>query len=285
MTTIRKLNLNTILLILGTLALFAPDLASVAAWLAGAGVTWLATVAKVFGAAALLLSSLPRIIGRLRPVLALLGLATQPADSLDALPIPAGETTSTGATPVVPVMVQAAPLPSSTPTPVTVPLHPKDRGSAQVRALFVAALLGLLAALVAPLLCPRTARAEGPQLGTCLDAANSWCIQPATALGWQINLKTGDVRNAAVLVGYSLVHQRGFAFGAGVYGGVGLASDGPNAPQLHILASLTNFGAVGCGVQRATFASGTVAWQGVCGLYGALNFGGSPRYVAGVAGR
>jgi hypothetical protein len=121
-------------------------------------------------------------------------------------------------------------------------------------------------------------RAQTPQLGTCLDTANRWCVQPATAVGWQINLATGDLRNGAVLLGYALVHQAGFAFGAGLYGGMGLASEGPNSPQGHVLLSLTNFGAAGCGVQRPKFASGATAWQWVCGLYGALQFGGSPGY-------
>ena len=118
-----------------------------------------------------------------------------------------------------------------------------------------------------------------PQLGTCIDSANTWCIQPATAVGWQINLKTGDVKNAAVLVGYSIVHQTGFAIGAGVYGGMGLSADGPNAPQGNLLVSLSNFGAVGIGAQHAKFPDGSVAWQGVVTFAGTLQFGGSPSYV------
>jgi len=72
----KRINLNTVLLALGGLAVFAPDVAALASVLQGWGVTWLAVPIRVLGAAALLLSSLPRIIGRLRPLLAALNLAT-----------------------------------------------------------------------------------------------------------------------------------------------------------------------------------------------------------------
>ena len=138
------------------------------------------------------------------------------------------------------------------------------------RALLVLALVAALHSL---------AHADGtPQLGTCLDAANRWCVQPATAVGWQANLATGDLRNGAVLIGYSIVHQAGFAVGAGIYGGVGLSADGPNSPQGHLLISLTNFGAIGVGVQRVRYGSGETAWQWLAGLHGSLQFGGTPSY-------
>jgi len=149
---------------------------------------------------------------------------------------------------------------------VTVPLDQKKGAGAAV----VLVLAGLLSG---------SAQAAGPQLGTCVDAGNTWCVQPATALGWQLNLKTGDVRNAAVMVGYSLVHQTGFAIGAGLYGGMGLAASGPNAPQLSLGVSLTNFGAILIGAQRAKFADGTSAYQGVVTLAGTLQFGGTPAYA------
>lgn len=76
----RRWNLNTVLLVLGLLASFGPDLANVSTALAGSGVGWLAWVSRGLGAAALLLSSLPRIITRLRPLLAAFNLAT-PAES------------------------------------------------------------------------------------------------------------------------------------------------------------------------------------------------------------
>lgn len=81
--TTKRINLNTVLAVLGLSAVFAPDVADVAAAIAGTGVPWLSTVARGLGAAALLLSSLPRIVGRLRPLLAALNLATPPDEPKD----------------------------------------------------------------------------------------------------------------------------------------------------------------------------------------------------------
>ena len=80
----KKLNLNTVLLVLGLAAEFGPDLAGASTALAGTGVAWLVPVSRVIGAVALILSSLPRIVTRLRPVLAALGLASPPAPPKDA---------------------------------------------------------------------------------------------------------------------------------------------------------------------------------------------------------
>jgi len=80
----KRINLNTVLLVLGLLAEFGPDVAGLSAALANAGVGWLVPVSRVLGAAALLLSSLPRIIGRLRPALAALNLATPTDPPKDA---------------------------------------------------------------------------------------------------------------------------------------------------------------------------------------------------------
>jgi len=83
----KRLNLNTVLAVLGGLAVFAPDVAALASVLQGWGVTWLAVPIRVLGASALLLSSLPRIIGRLRPVLAALNLATPgEPESVESIP-------------------------------------------------------------------------------------------------------------------------------------------------------------------------------------------------------
>jgi len=95
-----KLNLNTVLAIAGGIGVFAPDVASVATWLGGTGVPWLGYVARGLGVAALLLASLPRIVSRLRPLLASANLATPPApsESGDApgkvLPVVDAETTT-----------------------------------------------------------------------------------------------------------------------------------------------------------------------------------------------
>jgi hypothetical protein len=81
-----RLNLNTILLVLGVAAEFGPDVAGIAEVAHASGVGWLVYVSRGLGAMALLLSSLPRIIGRLRPALAALNLATPQAAVVGALP-------------------------------------------------------------------------------------------------------------------------------------------------------------------------------------------------------
>jgi len=73
-----KLNLNTLLLILGGLGVFAPDVASVAAWLASMHIAWLALPVKILAFAATVFAAAPLIAPRLRAFLALLGLATPP---------------------------------------------------------------------------------------------------------------------------------------------------------------------------------------------------------------
>ena len=73
-----KLNLNTILIVLAGLGVFAPDIASVAAWLATMHIVWLGTVVKALGLLAAFCSAAPLVVPRLRAFLALLGLATPP---------------------------------------------------------------------------------------------------------------------------------------------------------------------------------------------------------------
>ena len=73
-----RINLNTILLVLAGLGVFAPDIASVAAWLASMNVAWLGTVIKGLGLLAAFCSAAPLVVPRLRAFLALLGLATAP---------------------------------------------------------------------------------------------------------------------------------------------------------------------------------------------------------------
>jgi hypothetical protein len=74
----KKFNLSTILAVAGAVGVFAPDLASVAAWLASLGVSWLGPVAKIVGYAAGVAACLPRIVPRMRQVLATADLATAP---------------------------------------------------------------------------------------------------------------------------------------------------------------------------------------------------------------
>jgi len=80
----KKLNLNTVLLVLGLAAEFGPDIAGASTALAGTGVEWLVPVSRVLGAVALILGSLARALPKARPMLAALNLASPPAPPKDA---------------------------------------------------------------------------------------------------------------------------------------------------------------------------------------------------------
>jgi hypothetical protein len=99
-----KMNLNTVLIVLGGLGVFAPDIAAVATWLAAMNVAWLGTVVRGLGLLAAFCSAAPLVVPRLRSFLALLGLATPPGAQAPWIP----------SQPVVPV----APMPVE-PHPVT----------------------------------------------------------------------------------------------------------------------------------------------------------------------
>jgi hypothetical protein len=71
-----KLNLNSLLVILGGLGVFAPDVTVVATWLDGLGVHWLSYVAKGLGFVAVFFAAAPLAVPKLRAFLALVGLAT-----------------------------------------------------------------------------------------------------------------------------------------------------------------------------------------------------------------
>lgn len=73
-----KLNLSALLLILGALGVFAPDVAAVAAWMTSLHVAWLVTPAKVVGFAATVLGSLPIAVPKFRALLSQVKLATAP---------------------------------------------------------------------------------------------------------------------------------------------------------------------------------------------------------------
>jgi hypothetical protein len=73
-----KLNLNTILIVLGSLGVFAPDIAAVSTWLASIHVAWLGPVVRGLGLLAAFCSAAPLVVPKLRSFLALLGLATPP---------------------------------------------------------------------------------------------------------------------------------------------------------------------------------------------------------------
>jgi hypothetical protein len=100
-------------------------------------------------------------------------------------------------------------------------------------------------------ICSGTNRAVGcPQLAICSD---SWhlTIQPAAAVGWQINLKTFDLLRVTNLIGVSLVWDARIPLGIGAYCGLGASlGDSPSAPQCDLLFSVANFGAISFGFQR-----------------------------------
>lgn len=74
-----------------------------------------------------------------------------------------------------------------------------------------------------------------------------YCVQPATSVGWAVNLKTGAVDQASTMVGVSIVRDGGIPFGAGVYGGAIYSPEGAS-PALSALFSVANFAAIGPGV-------------------------------------
>ena len=73
-----KINLNTILLILGGLGVFAPSVTSVATWLASMNVVWMSPVIRGLGLLAAFFSAAPLVVPQLRAFFASLGLATAP---------------------------------------------------------------------------------------------------------------------------------------------------------------------------------------------------------------
>ena len=90
-----KINLSTALTILGGLGVLAPDLTGLAAWLTSLHVGWLTHVAHGLGGAALLCASLPRVVTRLRPLLAAANLATAPG-ALAPVPVAAASSQAGG---------------------------------------------------------------------------------------------------------------------------------------------------------------------------------------------
>ncbi len=106
----KRINLNTILAILGGLGVFAPDIAAFASMLAELHISWLGYVVRALGLLAAFCAAAPLVVPRLRAFLALLGLATPPGAVAPWVPGKAGDPA-----------LQAAPLPKTEVTPVTVP--------------------------------------------------------------------------------------------------------------------------------------------------------------------
>ena len=266
-----KINLNTVLALLGGLGVFAPDIAGLAAWLSSMHVGWLAYVVRGLGILAAVCASAPLIVPRLRAFLALLGLATPPGALAPWDPtrdVPAGATPSR-------TLVSVVTTPSSeAPTPRPGTGYPPGGG--------LLALVLIVGSLF--LAAPALAQTPAPQLGFCVPAWNT-CFQPAAALSpIQINLKTGDYKRVSLMAGWGGVYHGAVDLGAAVYVGVGISPDAPNAAQANLLFSLANVVAVGPGVQVFKDpGDGHLVWQGLLSAAINYNIGGSPAYVAKVA--
>jgi hypothetical protein len=122
-----KLNLNTILVILGGLGVFAPDISALSTELASWHIAWLAYVVRALGLLAAFCAAAPLVAPRLRAFLALLGLATPPGAQApwdpkrnpDVVPVPA----VAPPTKLFPDEVAVPSKRGDEPTPATVPLH------------------------------------------------------------------------------------------------------------------------------------------------------------------
>jgi hypothetical protein len=141
--------------------------------------------------------------------------------------------------------------------------------------------LALFTAIVAA--APAHAQERPPQAIGCVDTLNTYCVVPAAAVGWQLNLKTGNAQNGVALVGLAMQHEIGsLPLALGLYGGLGASEDAHTSYQGCIGVSVTNFGLVCVGAQRATLNDGTAVYQGMLTLAGQLTFGGSPSYVRAI---
>ena len=165
-----KLNLSTILAILGAAAELVPDLTGLAAYLTSLHVGWLTHVAHALGIAALLLASLPQIIARLRPVLALAGLATPPGALAPWVPGKPGD----------PQLPKSPPTESSeAETPIQgvriVGPRKPDAGSMETRFIIAISIIGAVLCLA---MMARAETPTSPQLGGCL-ANNAVCFGTA----------------------------------------------------------------------------------------------------------
>jgi hypothetical protein len=163
-------------------------------------------------------------------------------------------------------------------TPVLPIKRDPSKGAAVPGVLLVIALAAVTAFGVLALDRYAHAADASPQLGF---SSQHWSFQPASALAYQLNLKTGDANRAAALVGFSGVYDGWVVpVGGAVLCGVGAATSGPNAIQCNLGLLVSNFGAVLVGVQEYKDPNGGGAvYQGLLGIAGTLNFSGSPSYL------
>jgi hypothetical protein len=238
--------------------------AAAAIWIADLGLPLSAKVSGTLVLATTLLTSLKGALGK--------------ADQLvDLLPIPDGVTTTTTTTVTGDAVGKV--LPRIDPTPVTENIRPRDKGAIMLPGFVLVAILAAVTTLVVLFVAGRAHAADAsPQLGF---SSQHWSFQPASALAYQLNLRTGDANRAAALVGFSGVYDGWVVpVGGDVLCGVGAATSGPNAIQCNIGLLVSNFGAVLVGVQEYKDPNGGGAiYQGLLGVAGTLNFSGSPSYL------
>ena len=226
-----RINLNTILLVLAGLGVFAPDIASVAAWLASMNVAWLGTVIKGLGLLAAFCSAAPLVVPRLRAFLALLGLATAPGARAPWDP--------TKVTPPV-----DAP-PSAAPTPVD-GIRPISGGTGYP------GKITMLAVLAGSLLWGSTAWAQGlvandvaPPLSFCFGASTTCVVEDFSlqAVNYDLVNKQWSGGISAAGFGYVLL----------------FASDTPYASGFSVHATF-NFSQAAPSFLAPTFAAVIAHW-------------------------
>jgi hypothetical protein len=262
-----SINRNQVLLAIGLLSTEGPDVAAVAAWLPTLGIPHLTGLIHLLGTISLMLGGLALAWPRIRSVLAAAGLATPPGAVAPWDPTrdaePAGSPPIAGSVVALPAQPQQTKRPGS------------DYGS-KVGVLLVFLLSSMLFA--------GSAFAQTPQAIGCIDKANAYCVVPAAAVGWQINLKTGDTANGVALLGLTLQHTFGsLPLGLGLYGGLGASNDNHGSYQGCIGLSITNWGLICGGAAHVSFSDNSTAWQGMLTFAGQLTSGGTPAYVTKTA--
>jgi hypothetical protein len=111
-----------------------------------------------------------------------------------------------------------------------------------------------------------------PTFAAC---AGSVTIQPVTAIAYQANLATGDLRQGALLIGVNAITDKfGIPLGFGLYCGSGFTQA---AAQCNALFNISNFAAAGIGVQEfKDSVTGKPVYQWLATGALTLTYGGTP---------
>jgi hypothetical protein len=288
------LDLNKILIVIGGLAVMAPDLVGASTWFASKGVPWMTHVAHALGYAAGLCAGLAIAIPRLRGVLATLGLATAPGTLAPWKP-------ATGPVIEMPLVkggatVNVLPIkqdgtvqpPTDDKTPVTVPFkRDNNSGAANLPGFIWGTIIAALVALAIVLLTS-PARAETPtrQYGGCIvwqDAAHTACrLEAGPTFAVTVGRYEDGKFSAGLLpgIGYGLVlnPSEWYAVGLAAYGQL-MVGGGQNQAALSGLFSVANYIRFGIGQTWIEQPAGP-AVRSTAYLFGlGTDFGGSPSYV------